>query len=433
MKHTTLFIHLSLLFQLAAVAKPYKILSIFLTPFYSHFIPVAPILEELIHRGHQLVVISPYKFNVEPQWSKNIDVIQLSELQPIADDITKQMDFSGQFDPSRPLKNHELFTQMAILKLKVLRERVWDVITKQEYDAVFVEDMGGSYYYKLADYLNCSYIGFSPQDQAGETALGNGLHLILHPMNDDLATMYGFDGAKSFVDRFMCCLRTIVNAVHYFPHRSKTNRVMDSTLYGEDLQNFNSTRKRPDLQIKAVHTALGYHRAMLANTVQIGFPHIKPQKKLPEELEEILNSSKNGVIYVSFGSIINSATTKQAGIFDIEVFKSALARLQYDVIWKWDTLEMEGKPGNVQLVKWVPQQDIIAHDKVKLVICHGGLQTIVEAIYSEKPLLAIPFIWDHHANSQRVERLGIGRMMNRVGMVEEELVSAISDLMSNQR
>lgn len=360
-------------------------------------------------------------------------MIQLSELQLVGQEFTKQMDFSNTLSLRQPLKYQKLFNEMLMLKVKALRDRAWNIITQSNYDAIFVEDMGGTYFYKLSDYLNCSYIGFSPQDQARHLNLGDALHLILHPLNDESATAFEFDGPKSFYQRMMCLFYTIIQAFYYFPQDSKAWLEIDNALYGEELQDFIIERTRPDLQLKAVHAALGFHRPVLSHSVQIGFPHIRSPKPLTDDLERILTSSKNGVIYVSFGSIINTETLKKPGLFDVETFKSALSRLPYDVVWKWDSLEMDNKPSNVRLIKWAPQQDMIAHEKVKLVICHGGLQTIAEAIYFEKPLLTIPFIWDHDPNGQRVERLGIGKMIRRGDMDERELVSAVNDLINNQR
>lgn len=64
---TNVLILILLLLELASMATSFKILALFLTPFYSHFIPVIPILEELLNRGHQLVIISPYDFKIDPQ------------------------------------------------------------------------------------------------------------------------------------------------------------------------------------------------------------------------------------------------------------------------------------------------------------------------------------------------------------------------------
>ncbi len=41
------------------------------------------------------------------------------------------------------------------------------------------------------------------------------------------------------------------------------------------------------------------------------------------------------------------------------IFVNVLSKLKQKVLWKWETEEMEGKPANVLLKKWLPQQDII--------------------------------------------------------------------------
>lgn len=48
-------------------------------------------------------------------------------------------------------------------------------------------------------------------------------------------------------------------------------------------------------------------RPSLPNTIQLGFMHIEPPKPLPEgELKNFLDNSRNGVIYLSFGSNVQS-------------------------------------------------------------------------------------------------------------------------------
>jgi glucuronosyltransferase len=41
------------------------------------------------------------------------------------------------------------------------------------------------------------------------------------------------------------------------------------------------------------------------------------------------------------------------------VFTSVFSKLKQKVLWKWETEDMEGKPANVMLKKWLPQQDVL--------------------------------------------------------------------------
>ena len=72
----------------------------------------------------------------------------------------------------------------------------------------------------------------------------------------------------------------------------------------------------------------------------------RPGKPFPakDRIGDFLNQSKNGVIFMSFGSIIKpSAMPKEYKEMILNVF----ARFpQYDFIWKWDE-ELQNAPKNV--------------------------------------------------------------------------------------
>ncbi|KAK4322957.1 hypothetical protein Pmani_006308 [Petrolisthes manimaculis] len=62
-----------------------------------------------------------------------------------------------------------------------------------------------------------------------------------------------------------------------------------------------------------------------------------------------------------------------------DVFIEAFRRLPHRVIWKYD-VELNGVSDNVLIQKWLPQQDILGNNKVKLFITHGGLLSQQESI-----------------------------------------------------
>ena len=77
-------------------------------------------------------------------------------------------------------------------------------------------------------------------------------------------------------------------------------------------------------------------------------------------------------------------------------------------MWKYEDDALAGKPKNVLLKKWLPQQDLLGHPSIKCFITQGGLQSLEEAIISGVPLIAIPFIADQFYNAERIRALGIG-------------------------
>lgn len=69
-----------------------------------------------------------------------------------------------------------------------------------------------------------------------------------------------------------------------------------------------------------------------------------------------MDLAENGVVYFSLGS-----TMKGSLIGDElkSIILDTLADLPYMVLWKFEEEDIPGKPENVKIMKWVPQQDLL--------------------------------------------------------------------------
>ena len=67
---------------------------------------------------------------------------------------------------------------------------------------------------------------------------------------------------------------------------------------------------------------------------------------------------------------------------------NVFGKLKQKVIWKWETEQMEDKPKNVMLHKWLPQQDVLGHPSVKLFVSHGGQSSFQETICHKTPAVS---------------------------------------------
>lgn len=109
------------------------------------------------------------------------------------------------------------------------------------------------------------------------------------------------------------------------------------------------------------------------------------------------------------------------------------SELPYKVLWKFEADHMEGKPDNVKISKWLPQQDLLGHPNIKLFITQAGLQSTEEAISNNVPLLAMPFIGDQQFNANRYVALGIGLQLDFATLTKEEFKSAILEITQNPK
>lgn len=73
-------------------------------------------------------------------------------------------------------------------------------------------------------------------------------------------------------------------------------------------------------------------------------------------------------------------------------------------------------PPNVELVEWASQLEILGSHQTKAVFMHGGLATIKEAISRTVPIIIVPHGKDQLDNALRLDRLGLGVVVQQDGL-----------------
>ncbi|KAB0793748.1 hypothetical protein PPYR_13368 [Photinus pyralis] len=164
--------------------------------------------------------------------------------------------------------------------------------------------------------------------------------------------------------------------------------------------------------------------------IEIGGFHLNTPKELPRDLQNYLDEAENGVIYFSMGSNLRGndmEESKRNAI--IKVF----SQLKQRVLWKWDNDTLPRQPDNVKLGKWFPQQDILAHPNIKLFVTHGGLLSVIEAIYHGVPVVGIPVFGDQEMNMAVAEADGYGKLLRFSDLTEETFRTALTEVLNNDR
>ena len=112
--------------------------------------------------------------------------------------------------------------------------------------------------------------------------------------------------------------------------------------------------------------------------------------KLPLHIEKFMNDSgDDGVILVSFGTVLQASQMSES--LRLKLI-SVLGKVKQRVLMKWENEEemmaaADQFPANMMLSKWLPQQDILAHPKLRLFITHGGQSSSQEALCHKKPVV----------------------------------------------
>ena len=135
---------------------------------------------------------------------------------------------------------------------------------------------------------------------------------------------------------------------------------------------------------------LEYNRPLYSNCIELGGLTVRDATPLPKKWSNLLDSSKHGVILISFGST--------ADYFPNDVLArivSGLHLVQYDFIWKvGESFNVSSLPRNIYTTTWLPQNDLLGDRRIKGYISNAGNNGQYEAVYHGVPMIAIPLLGD---------------------------------------
>ncbi|CAH2098315.1 unnamed protein product [Euphydryas editha] len=224
-------------------------------------------------------------------------------------------------------------------------------------------------------------------------------------------------------------LYTHYSIEHIFNQHVHTENELLKTMFGPDTPDLNDLRRKVQMLFLNVRSIWDFNRPVPPNVVYLGGLHQNPQRELPEDLKSYLDSSKNGVIYMSFG------TNYKESMFSSEklkIFTRVFSQLPYDILWKWNRDELPGCSKNIKTSKWLPQSDLLRHPNVKLFITQGGLQSTDEAITAGVPLIGIPMLGDQWFNAEQYVNFKIGKLLLMETLTEEQLMDAITTIINDE-
>nr|XP_053653629.1 UDP-glycosyltransferase UGT5-like isoform X3 [Cherax quadricarinatus] len=178
------------------------------------------------------------------------------------------------------------------------------------------------------------------------------------------------------------------------------------------------------------HFSINTPLPLLPSQVEVGAMHCRPANPLPQELESwITGAGSSGVIYFSLGSLVRSSSLP---VQYRDLFIQAFRRLPQRVIWKYEE-ELEDVPDNVMISKWLPQQDILAHDNVKVFITLGGVLSTQEAIYHATPLLILSIHGEQPKDGMFIKNSGLGDILILEELTVDVTVDAFTKILNEPK
>ncbi|XP_073433670.1 UDP-glucuronosyltransferase 1A6-like isoform X8 [Dendrobates tinctorius] len=170
-----------------------------------------------------------------------------------------------------------------------------------------------------------------------------------------------------------------------------------------------------------------YPKTIMPNMIFIGGINCRLQKSLPNDFETLVNSSgEHGFVVFSFGSMVSEIPMHKA--MDIA---EALGSIPQTVIWRYTGKVPSNLANNTHLVKWLPQNDLLAHPKARAFITHAGSHGLYESICNAVPVVMLPLFGDQMDNAKRIESRGAGVILNVLDMTPDDLFNALDTVINN--
>ncbi|XP_012584764.1 PREDICTED: UDP-glucuronosyltransferase 1-8 isoform X2 [Condylura cristata] len=388
----------------------------------SHWFTMREVVKELIHRGHELVIVMPevnqrvdrnLNFTVKTYATAHTLEDLNKEFQIFADTQWKvrEKDISHLLNPPSTIFHYffshcrSLFNDQKLVKY--LEESI--------FDAVFLDpfDMCGLI---VAKYLSLPSVVFTRgvfchyMDEATQSPI---------PLSYVPRTFSELPDAMTFWERVKNQYLHVQE--HLFcPYFLKTalevaSEILQTPVTPYDLYSHTS------IWLLRNDFVLEYPRPVMPNMIFIGGINCHPPKALSKEFETYINASgEHGIVVFSLGSMVSAIPEKKA----MEI-ADGLGKIPQTVLWRYTGPRPSNLAKNTILVKWLPQNDLLAHPKTRAFITHSGSHGIYEGICNAVPMVMLPLFGDQMDNAKRMETRGAGISLNVLEMTSDDFATAI--------
>ncbi|XP_077300071.1 UDP-glycosyltransferase UGT5-like isoform X3 [Arctopsyche grandis] len=377
-----------------------------------------PLMETLSKNGHNVTILTTHPLNYTKEEYPNLTQIDLHQCY-----LQWQEELKTCTDIPNP---HFSETMGRIYELQLASQSVQSLMKNpdQKFELCFLAALALPLF-PLKDIFNCSLILISslPGVPRNFRTFGNPPDSILNTAKVMEISQLGF--WERFNMMVMDLFYSHVYSSTWLPYCDR----LAKKYFGPDVRSVYDIENSAHMLFLNEHPLLDGDRPYLpAAIIQLHAMHIRPSKMLPLDLQKILDDAKNGVVYLSLGSNVKSAQLSQV---KINAFLEAFKELPYTVLWKWENETLPGKPANVHISKWLPQQDVLAHPNIKAFITQGGQQSMEEAIHHKVPLIGMPFLGDQDLNVRKMVKFGIGTDMNLYTLSKEIIVNSIKKVVED--
>lgn len=393
-------------------------------PSPSHQIWNRPLVLELLSKGYNITYLGADL--IKNQQSQNLTQILLEDLYRKTHEDFDLNEFAA-YGPLRTLIEFEnwcIAVCQAGLESKGLEQLI--AYPENHFDFIILDITLGSCFYPIIEKFK-----FPPT--IGLTAFLLPPYISSNFGNVLLPTFlpwYGlpYTAEMTFVERlwnlFFVYADVFLRNVRLFPAENRIGK----QFFGKNIQSAAKLERHISLVLSNTNPLLDWPQLLPPHIIPVGGLHTRPSKTLPNDLKKILDDSEGAIIFSLGSNVRSDLLSKETQKEILKVF----SQLKETVIWKFES-EIKNLPKNVIVRKWLSQNDLLGHPKVKLFIGHGGALSTQEAMFHGVPMLVIPFFADQIINAKLLvhrklaETVDFHKILS--GEFSEKLTKVLTDSM----
>ncbi|XP_031828486.1 UDP-glycosyltransferase UGT5-like [Nomia melanderi] len=411
---------------ISSIAAGSRILGIAPYPAHSHQVIFRALTNELVRRGHEVVIFTAYPTNVNLTNYTEVDVSILTRKWKSKMDFYKVGQQEGILSFMHNVVEFGEEVSDTVLSHPVMQQII-DPRTTEKFDAILIQQLAYDALNAVSIRLNIPIIGVSSLDLIIPQQIHFGLNLLESSARSPV-TGKRIDGLFDRI--YQAYFTSRIAYMYYYQNLPIQEKVMRKH-FGDTVPPIETVKNQIDILLLSVHQYFTDSRPTVPGIIHIGgcrFSNHTKNKRLPPDLQTELDNAKSGFIYMSMGSNVN---VKQLPLHIRNMILSVFAELPYTVLWKSE-IDLENKPDNVILRKWCPQEQVLAHPNIVLFIYQGGLQSTEEALEYAVPLLGMPVFADQFLNVWALNDHGVAEVLQFANIDKETFKQTILKVITNQ-
>ncbi|XP_043930979.1 UDP-glucuronosyltransferase 1A1-like isoform X1 [Protopterus annectens] len=398
----------------------------------SHWLSMQIVVQEVAQRGHDTVILAPQQsFMFGTLKSQQLKYFKIpfteEDLMKVVENMKKEMFYKEPYllKYGRTVLSHVEIANLLFAACESLMsdEELLDSLKKENFDILLTDPFSpcGSI---LAHYLSVPFMHFLRATPCGLEYRATQCPNIPSYIPTILS---GLSDRMTFFQRVLNVFNALTEPLFckamYSSFEDLAKKVLQQDISLQEVVSHAA------IWLMRYDFVLENPRPLMPNMVLIGGINCKSSKSLTLEFEEYVNKSgDHGIVVFSLGSMVSE--------LPMEVtmqFADAFGKIPQTVLWRYTGPEPPNLSENTKLVKWLPQNDLLAHSKTRVFITHGGTHGLYEAICSGVPMIMMPLFGDQASNVKRMERHGVGVILNLPDLTSQKLLEALETVINDTR